>query len=77
MPLEAPVTIATLLDSLLIFTIVLDPTLGTPDLLGCELHLARMKISIYDESASSQNVTADRSEQDGFAPWRMIAATPS
>jgi hypothetical protein len=33
MPLDAPVTIATLLDSLLIFTIVLDPTPERPSLL--------------------------------------------
>ena len=44
MPLDAPVTIATLLNSLLIFIIVLDPT---PHTRRCELLLARMKISIY------------------------------
>jgi hypothetical protein len=45
MPLDAPVTIATLLDSLLIFTIVLDPTPRTS--IAVEVRLARMKISIY------------------------------
>src|ERR1700757_2772972 len=44
MPLDAPVTIATLLNSLLIFIIVLDPT---PHTRRCELLLAPMKISIY------------------------------
>jgi len=47
MPLDAPVTIATLLDSLLIFTIVLDPTPRTPNVHRCELRLARVKISLY------------------------------
>jgi hypothetical protein len=62
MPLDAPVTTATLLDSLLIFTIVLDPTPRTLNVHRCELRLARMKISIYApygkerfESASTLN----------------------
>src|SRR2546428_13143565 len=45
MPLDAPVTIATLLNSL--FTIVLDPTPVPPNVHRCELRLARMKISIH------------------------------
>ena len=48
-PLDAPVTIATLLDSLLMFTIVLGPTPRTANVLSCscELRVAPMKISIY------------------------------
>jgi hypothetical protein len=58
MPLDAPVTIATLLDSLLILTIVLDPTPRTPNVLLCELRLARMKISIYPSYAKGRFETA-------------------
>ena len=55
MPLDAPVTIATLLDSRLIFTIVPDPT---PNVHRCELRLARMKISIYGPNAKERFETA-------------------
>ena len=58
MPLEAPVTIATFSDSLLIFTIVLDPTPRTPNVLRRELRLARMKISIYAPYAKERFETA-------------------
>jgi hypothetical protein len=62
MPLDAPVTIATLLDSLFIFATVLDPTPLPQNVHRCELRVARMKISIYApyakerfESASTFN----------------------
>ncbi len=46
-PLDAPVTMATLLDSLLMFTILAGPTSRTPNVQRCELRLARIKISIH------------------------------
>ena len=58
MPLDAPVTMATLLDSLLIFTVVLDLTPRTPNVHRCELRLARMKISIYAPYAKERFETA-------------------
>src|SRR5258708_16221303 len=58
MPLEAPVTIATLLDSLLIFTIVLDPTPVLPNVHHCGSRLVSMKISIYAPMLKSVLKTA-------------------
>jgi hypothetical protein len=49
MPLEAPVTIATLLDNLLIFTIVLDPnphTLERPSLLNCASRVRKSRFML-------------------------------
>src|ERR1700682_124701 len=61
MPFDPPVTIATLFDSLLIFTIVLDPP---PNVHRCELRLERHR-SRLDEI---------HSRADTFA--RMIASYP-
>jgi hypothetical protein len=61
MPLDAPVTIATLLDSLLICTIVLDPP---PNVHRCELRLERHR-SRLDEILSRAATFA-----------RMIASCP-
>jgi hypothetical protein len=71
--LEAPVTIATLLDSLLIFTIVLDPTPRTPNVLRCELRLARMKISIYAPYIKERFETA---RQHSFLHPERIVGQP-
>jgi hypothetical protein len=58
MPLDAPVTIATLLDSLLIFTIILDPAPRPSNVHRWELRVARMKISIYAPYAKERFETA-------------------
>src|SRR3979411_471157 len=59
MPLDAPVTIATLLDSLLIFTTIVPIRLPVPpNVYRCELRLARMKISIYAPDANERLETA-------------------
>ena len=58
MPLDAPVTIATLLDSLLVFTIVLFRLPVPTNVHRCELRLARMKISIYAPYAKERFETA-------------------
>src|SRR6267154_830260 len=57
MPLDAPVTIAPLLDSLLIFTIVLDPTSRnrTSVAVNCA---SRMKVSIHAPYAKERLETA-------------------
>src|SRR2546421_12727501 len=73
MPLDAPVTIATLFDSLLIFTIVLDPTPRTPNVHRCELRLARMKISIYSPYAK-ERFEAARQQTIGLMPARSPTA---
>src|SRR5438128_8974854 len=73
MPLDAPVTIATLLDSLLIFTIVL-LTPRTPNVSRCELRLARMKISIYAPYAKERFETA---RQHSILHPERIVANPS
>jgi hypothetical protein len=54
MPLDAPVTIATLLDSLLIFTFVLDAIPHTPEHPnGCKSRLGLVDVSIYSPYALS------------------------
>src|SRR5947209_19772961 len=58
MPLDAPVTIATLLDSLLVFTIVLFRLPVPMNVHRCELRPARMKISIYAPYAKERFETA-------------------
>jgi hypothetical protein len=58
MPLDAPVTIATLLDSLLMFTIAFDPTPRPPNVRHCELRVARMRISIHGPYAEESFETA-------------------
>jgi hypothetical protein len=63
MPLDAPVTIATLLNNLLIFTIV--PTPVFPNVHRCELRLARVKISIYAPYTKERFETAR--EHSNFA----------
>src|SRR5438876_6585461 len=56
MPLDAPVTIATLLNSLLTFTMIRLPV--PPNVHRCELRLARMKISICAPYAKERFETA-------------------
>jgi hypothetical protein len=73
MPFDAPVTIATLLDSLLIFTFVLDPTPRTPNVHRCEVRLARMRISIYAPYIKERFETA---RQHSFLHPERIVGNP-
>src|SRR5713101_6840442 len=75
MPLDAPVTIATLLNSL--FTIVLDPTPVPPNVHRCELRLARMKISIHAPytKSGSPSPSAWRSRWASSAPCTVLQIT--
>src|SRR5439155_10406802 len=73
MPLDAPVTIATLLDSLLVFTIVLFRLPVPRNVHHCELRLARMKISIYAPYAKERFETAR--QHSILHPERMVGNT--
>jgi len=80
MPLDAPVTIATLLDSLLIFTIVLDPIPRTPNVHRYELRLARIKISIYAPYAKERFETARQLQfciLNESSPTRKLSTSPA
>jgi hypothetical protein len=70
MPLDAPVTIATLLDSLPIFWIRLAVPL---DVHRCELRLAGMKISIYAPYAKEHFETA---RQHSILHLKRIVGNP-
>src|SRR2546425_12049611 len=71
MPLDAPVTIATLLNSLLTFTMIRLPV--PPNVHRCELRPARMKISIYAPYAKERFETA---RQHSILHPERIVGTP-
>src|SRR5438876_4284036 len=71
MPLDAPVTIATLLNSLLTFTMIRLPV--PPNVHRCELRLARIKISICAPYAKERFETAR--QHSILHPERMVGNT--
>ena len=73
MPLEAPVTIATLLDTLLISPLFLIRLPVPPDVHRCELRLEHMKISIYAPYAKERFETA---RQDSILHPERIVDNP-